>query len=783
MKQARGKRKGSDVPKKGGRQGQRDGRKFAAKARENTRREHRRKERLITEKKRGGKGAAFLPQIGLKQLEQKESLGISPLERHMIEGLERVGRPVLLGELTRIAGVVDKKPEILQTAARLEEKGLMMEHRGKYQLSAWEGLVAGQVVKVNQTFGFVTPLGLNQDMFIPGGAMLGALPGDKVLVRETRGKGGELTSGEIVKILQKGDWEFSGVIVLSEQGEIQVLPDREVRFPFGIDAADLLDARPGEKVLCKIARRGQRHFDHRARVLQVFGSARSAASCCDAVLAVNGIVPEFSEEELEEAKRVEQLGIHPKEAASRLDLRAEPIFTIDSADSKDLDDAVSVKKTEAGWEVGVHIADVSHYLPHKGVLDRCAFERGTSIYYAASVIPMLPRELSNGICSLNPGEDRLAFSALLTLNNQGDIVAKRFEKTVIRSRVKGVYKEINQILDGAAPDDVLKKYEGLLEEIRLLNQLTELLIARHQQRGGLSLETSEAKILLDSQGRAVDVQLRSRGRSECIIEELMLLANQAAATLAEEKGLPFVYRIHEPPSNEKVDALKEVLERLGLPCDFSKGVTPKALGALLDQVRGRELEPVVNNLVLRSMAKARYSEENQGHYGLVLQNYAHFTSPIRRYPDLAIHRILSGLVTGMGREKIDRRYTDFVREASAHSSAMELKAMTVERQCEDCYKAEYMSAHLGEQFDGVISGATNRGIYVELANGVEGMIRMEHLPQGEYEYDGAIQLTEKISGRYYRVGTPLRIQVAAADVSAGLIDFILPEEQSSGAEN
>ncbi len=455
-------------------------------------------------------------------------------------------------------------------------------------------------------------------------------------------------------------------------------------------------------------------------------------------------------------------------------MRFERIFTIDSADSKDLDDAVSLVKYDDGWELGVHIADVSYYVRPATPLDDEAFLRGTSIYYADSVIPMLPKELSNGICSLNPQEDRLAFSALMWIDRDGNLKDYKFKKSVIRSRVKGVYSEVNSILNGTADNSLKNKYAGLESMIFDMLELSELLSRKRAERGGVELESSESKIILNENREAVDIKPRERGKSEEIIENFMLMANQAAATLAMKEQIPFVYRIHDLPTPEKLENLNELLTALNLDDVKPKApVTSAMFAAILNKVKGTKKSVIINNQLLRSMAKAIYSEKNIGHFGLVLENYAHFTSPIRRYPDLCIHRILSSFLlveSEKDKNRLIKRYSDFVVRAAANSSETEQRAMNIERDCDDCYKAEYMKGHIGEEFDGIISSVTAKGIYVQLSNTVEGMVNIASLEPG-FEYDGKVTLKNVLSSKSYMVGDTVKIRMDAANVPAGLIDF------------
>ncbi|MEG2597579.1 MAG: VacB/RNase II family 3'-5' exoribonuclease, partial [Oscillospiraceae bacterium] len=390
------------------------------------------------------------------------------------------------------------------------------------------------------------------------------------------------------------------------------------------------------------------------------------------------------------------------------------------------------------------IADVSYYVRANTPLDEEAMRRGTSIYYANKVVPMLPKELSNGICSLNPNAERLAFSAIMTLSKDGKLMGYEFKKTVICSRVKGVYAEVNEILNGTADDSILKKYKDVLSMIPLMKELKDILGHNRKVRGAPDIDTAESKLILDENDWIIDIVPRKRGEAELIIEEFMLTANEAAATLAKKQEIPFVYRVHEFPDQDRLTTLHETLQALGIPTKEMVGDVPaKVLSDILDEAKGKPCYPIVSRQVLRSMAKAKYCELPLGHYGLVLENYAQFTSPIRRYPDLTIHRILSDLVTkNRTIPEIKKTYGEYVKTSAAHSSATEIAAVRVERDCEDCYKAEYMESHIGETFDGLIASATSFGFYVSLANTVDGLVRAESLPDGQYQFDGLMEFKE-----------------------------------------
>lgn len=673
------------------------------------------------------------------------------------------------------AGCKGRKPGaavFAAAAAELKKEGVIIEDKSGIRLCGSAGVFPAKVTRLNRTFGFIERED-GSEVFIPGKFLMGAMPGDAVLARLLPQRG-ESPEGEVVAVTEENFSEFTGTV--EKNGDtICIRPDsisKELIIVTGLD----VPVRVGDKVLAEISRRGERHSDHRAHITGIFGDSKKAKSSADAILHINGVEVDFPACVLDEARHAEHVGIPEGEIYKRLDLRDETIFTIDGADTKDIDDAISVAKTDNGWDLGVHIADVSFYVKSGSELDKDAMLRGTSIYYANKVVPMLPKELSNGICSLNPQEDRLAFSCLMKLDSDGKLVSYKFSKTVIRSRVKGVYSEINQILDCTKnnteiPKELAEKYDGLVPSILLMDELAAILTENKIKRGAPQIETSEAKLIIDENDVCVDVQKRERGRSELIIEEFMLMANTAAARLAKESGVPFVYRIHEDPSPEKVQELVDIVSRLNIAVPHFTSVKPKHLAEILEKTKDLPLAAAVNNMVLRSMAKAKYSDEPIGHFGLVLEDYAHFTSPIRRYPDLAIHRILTDLCYNKQPQKfMQKRYAGFAKEAAQQSSECELVAMRIERECDDCYCAEYMTAHIGEEFEGIISSVQEFGFFVELPNTVEGLVRLESLKNGPYDYDGHFTLT-KNGKNVYQVGGSVKVICANTNVSSGQVDF------------
>ena len=689
----------------------------------------------------------------------------------ILEKIKKSGKtPLPYKRLLRSLKVSDKDfKTFTQILENMKQKGVIYEGRDGFLLPKFCGLVTAKITRLNKTYAFAQDIKTEEEIFIPGKYLKGAMPGDTVVLKTTESKGNSL-EGEVVSISKEAFSRFTGNIAF-ENGQYCVIPDILSKYNLPIENAFDFELKENDKVLCEITYRGMRHSEHACQVISNFGSSEKALVCSLSVLEVNAISPVFSDAVMEEAKSVSDMSTIQKEAPNRLDLRDEIIFTIDGADTKDIDDAISIKKTNDGYELGVHIADVSYYVKPKSELDNEALRRGTSVYYANRVIPMLPPELSNGICSLNPNEDRLAFSALMKIDFEGELVEYKFAKTIIRSRIKGVYAEINTLLNKNETQEISEKYADVRENIFLMDELAKILKRNKKLRGAPALESTESKLIISENDICVDVKPRTRGESEEIIEDFMLMANEAAANLARKNEMPFVYRIHENPSLEKINNLEETLKILGVAIPPHKSIKPKHLSMILESVKGTEYELVVNNLVLRSMAKAKYSNEAIGHFGLVLEDYAHFTSPIRRYPDLSIHRIMSDFLEGTSQSDLMRRYQKFVFHSSQASTEAELTAMKVERDCEDCYKAEYMKSHIGELFDGKIVSVMEFGFFVELQNTCEGLIAVEDLPKGTYKFENSLMLTNENTNVSYKIGQDIKIKVLKADVSSGRVDF------------
>jgi len=629
-----------------------------------------------------------------------------------------------------------------------------------------------KVVKLGKNFAFVMLEDGTSDIFIPGRFTKGAMPGDDVLVEKfehPRVEGSD--EGAILAILTEKN-DLVGTVRRVE-GRLRFVPDDcpAITMPLARDCEG--GAKDGDKVAVEILNRGNRQEDHRVGVAMRFGSSDEAKRCAKALLYAKDIRTRFPDKVRDEAKKFEGAEVSEKDCEGRMDLRALPIFTIDSAETKDIDDAISLTRTsDGGFELGVHIADVSNYVKPGTELDNEAFSRATSVYYADQVVPMLPKALSNGICSLNENELRLAFSCLMRLDKEGNLTDYRFVKSIIRSRVKGVYSEINALLAGTADAEIKAKYADIIDQLPAMKELYGHRARLRKERGCMDIESGEVKLILDENGRCIDVKKSTSGESESMIEEFMLLANQCAAHFARVKQIPFVYRVHEEPNAEKLERLHALLQACGINDHFAKDVpTPKELSAILEGVRGTPYEQIINTGMLRCMSKALYEEKPKGHYGLVLKDYAHFTSPIRRYPDLAIHRIMTDMLKGTEKETMILRYTDFAERASKQSSEREVIAMQIERKAEDCYKAEYARRHLGECYEGTISGVTQRGLFIELDNGVEGFVPASSLTPSGTSLTEGVRLTDPASGKTWSLGDKMMITIVRADVNLGKIDF------------
>ena len=677
-------------------------------------------------------------------------------------------------QLLKKAGVLDKLAFYDALRSLKDRRMILLDREHNAKLIPVGEDVEATLVSLSKNFGFARPDGGGDDIFIHGSALQGALVGDRIIVGDIR-KDDRGPSGRVRRIVEHKPAQTTGTVSITDEG-IELIPDNAIRYNLRMRERDLNGAKNGDKVMASLEQDYRGDWAY-ASVKKVFGSGRTARVCADAIVEQYGIPHVFPQEVLDEAERVGNEPISDEEYAKRLDLRGEPIFTIDSKDAKDLDDAISVKRTDFGYTLGVHIADVSHYVKEGSAIDEEAINRGTSVYFADRVIPMLPEVLSNGACSLNAGTDKLAFSALIELDKEGHIIKYDFKKTIINSKVRGVYSEVNEILDGTASEEILNKYAPVMESLMSAKELADILKANSAARGTMELDSGESKFILDENGICIDIMPRVSGEAEQLIEQMMVTANIAAAKFSLDHKLPFLYRVHGTPDPKRVEELVTLLQLVGVPCKEIVKPNPETqdFAAILDRVRGLPCETLVSQRLLRTMEKARYSTEETGHFGLALSDYSHYTSPIRRYPDTSIHRVLSAFVEGMPAEEVRRRYAQFCETSATESSRNEIRALIAERDAEDCYMAEYMSQHIGEHFEGSVSGVTMRGVFVRLENSVEGFVSLDAFEGEDFVYDGLI--TQRSPKRELTIGTPLPIIVASAYVATGKVDFVPDKEK------
>ena len=636
------------------------------------------------------------------------------------------------------------------------------------------GEITGIYQATSRGFGFVTPedgKSREDDWFIPPRSDGGAWHGDQVRIQPLEEEGeGRRRSARVTAVTGRANKTVTGILSRHNR-ELWLQPDND-KLPGPIQVlTKRRNVRAGDRAAVAMTSFGSSKLPPMGTLREVFGPAGERESAVAAILYQNDISRDFPDAVLAEAMAAPQT-VEEAAKAGRLDLRDKTIITIDGASSKDLDDAVSLEKDGRGrWVLGVHIADVSHYVTQGSALDLEAWERGTSVYFADQVVPMLPKELSNGICSLNPRADRLALSCIMTLTPEGEVVEHTIAKSVIRTTERMTYEDCNVLLSHGDPA-LAERYQDILPMLEDMAALSKVLEGRRRRRGALELDTKESYVICDESGTPVDVAVHSQGVSEALIESFMLAANECVAQHLNKLDKPCVYRVHEKPSPDKAEALRAMITPLGYDLKEADG---PSLQKLLDASRGKPEEAAVSMMVLRALMKARYDGENLGHFGLGAKYYCHFTSPIRRYPDLMVHRLLTALLDGKLTGQREKKLAAAVQKAAVQSSQREIAAQTAEREIEKRYMAEFMHAHLGETFAGVVSGVTRFGLFVMLPSGVEGLLPVEALPGQGWQYDEShLTLVSEGGGVSYTFGSPLEVVCAAADPTTGQIDFTLP---------
>lgn len=704
--------------------------------------------------------------------------------------------PIRRGELCELMAPDDERTAGAVLDRLIAEGEAVVGVRGRIMSLSRAGCVRGRFRSNARGFGFVTPeegSGDGTDIYIPADETAYAVDGDTVVVRmhADRDRRERRTEGEVIRIVSHSLTSVTGTVipvppeypVTSETGLCVRPDDPSYNFIVLIDAGNDTVPHAGSCVSAVITD----YPDHTGTacgiIERVFGESGTPDAVYASVFYEYGVPlgpnGAFDGELLAEAERISEEGIHygadgvyGGDIDGRLDLRGETVFTLDGADAKDLDDAISISRDGDGYILGVHIADVSHYVRPGSELDREAMRRGTSVYVTDRVVPMLPRPISNGICSLTAGVDRLTVSAIMHIDAQGRTVRSELHRSVIHSRLRGVYGELNDVIARGAESEYAEKYSVLGESLTCAQELYSILLDASGRRGALDMETDETRIILDENGAPRDIVLVERGTAERMIEQFMLAANEAVAQTLRTAGMPCVYRIHEDPSPEKMQAFSVFAHNLGLDITPLRGdrVTPAALSAVLAEAERRGIGSVVSVVLLRSLMKARYSTECTGHFGLALDNYCHFTSPIRRYPDLCVHRFIGMLADGANAAEIAAAKR-FAEQAAESSNESELRAVGLERAIDDLYKAMYMSGREGEEFDGVVSSVTSFGMFVSLPNTVEGLVPISSL-DGFFVFDERA-LTLSGNRTVYRLGTPVRVRLTRSDIVRRRIDFVL----------
>lgn len=655
-----------------------------------------------------------------------------------------------------------------------ELQGLIMRtNKGKWALPWQLGYAAGRMQRTERGFGFVIPNDdyFKKDIFIPAAKMMGAMNGDTVLAVLTRSQmQADRPEGVVYKILKRGKTSLVGRLEIAHPNGFVIPDDRKWGMDVFVPKHALNGAADGQKVIVRIDKWAEGNRNPEGTVEEILGNAGDVGVDILCIIKELGLKDTFPDEVLAEADRQASFGA--ADLKGRLDLRNEKIFTIDGADAKDLDDAISVDMTHEGhYRLGVHIADVSNYVRNGTPLDMEARRRATSVYLIDRVVPMLPQSLSNGICSLNPHEDRLTVSAFMTIDHRGRVRDSEIALSVINSCHRLTYDEVNRYFDGDS--EVAAELSDIAESLDRMQALSGILTHRRIVRGSLELNIDEPHFELDERGVPVSVLARERGKSHRMIEEFMLCANETVAEFVGSMGLPLLYRVHETPDPEKLAEFAKFCGNLGYPIKGSlEGVHPKALQQVLKDAEGKPEEGVISRVMLRTLQKARYSPVNVGHFGLASSEYCHFTSPIRRYPDLVVHRVLKAQANG------DTKYLealeDYIAPLAAHCSQKEKEAMEAERTVDDLKMTEFMSRKIGEEFDGIISGVTDFGMFVELENTIEGLVRITALEDDYYVYDEKnYMLTGRHTGKVYRLGGAVRVRCIRADVASSQIDFEL----------
>ena len=687
------------------------------------------------------------------------------------------------GRYEKVKGKWKKKKDVRYYDDRREEYGSEYgrkkkdkNKKDKNKKEQPEGIQAeGTFIGHPKGFGYVEIEGQDEDIFIPESDTGTAMHQDKVriIIRNDK-KEGKRQEGVVVKVLERGMPEIVGTYQLNRDFGFVISDNPKFSKDIFIPRKEAAGIKNGDKVIVVITDYGSGNKNPEGKIKENLGNIRTPGTDILAIVKSFGIPSEFPEKVMKQAQRVPD-HVLDADRDGRLDLRHLQTVTIDGEDAKDLDDAISLTKEGDIYHLGVHIADVSNYVQYNSALDREALKRGTSVYLADRVVPMLPERLSNGICSLNQGEDRLALSCLMDINEKGKVVSHQIAETVINVNERMCYTDVKNILEDT-DEEAKKRYDALIPMFFMMKELSGILRNSRHHRGSIDFDFPESKIILNAAGKAIDVKPYEANVATKIIEDFMLMANETVAQEYCTEEIPFVYRTHDNPDPEKVESLLTLLHNQGVKIQKAKEeITPKEIQQIIESIEGLPNEAMISRLVLRSMKQAKYTTECSGHFGLAAKYYCHFTSPIRRYPDLQIHRIIKDNLRGrLMREGRTEHYAEILDEVARQSSVCERRADEAERESDKLKKAEYMSYHLGEEFEGIISGVTGWGLYVELPNTVEGLVHVNTLRDDYYVFDQeSYELRGEMTKKVYKLGDKVRVRVAEADKMLKTVDFEL----------
>lgn len=688
-------------------------------------------------------------------------------------------KPLTVAEIEEVFGLEEAEEfkELVKTLVKMEAQGLIVRSRSnRYGLPERMNLLRGRFIGHAKGFGFVAPdeEGMD-DIFIPPHEINGAINGDTVLIRVLKETSGDRREGTIIKVVERGKTSFVGTFQANRGFGFVVPDDKKLNMDIFVAKEDALGAVDGHKVVVEITNWPDDIKSATGMITKILGHKNDPGVDILSVLYKYDIPPEFPQEVVDAAVKVPD-SISEEDLVGRRDLRNETIVTIDGADAKDLDDAVTVTKNGDGtYRLGVHIADVSYYVTQGSVLDKEAYDRATSVYLTDRVIPMIPHRLSNGICSLNPQVDRLTLSCEMVIDSAGQVVSHEIFQSVIKTTERMTYSDVYKILE--QPDEnpeLMERYKDLVPMFHTMAELAQILRNKRMARGAVDFDFKESKVLVNEDGWPTDIVLRERTVAERLIEEFMLAANETVAEHFHWMELPFLYRIHEDPKPEKLQRFFEFVTNFGLVIKGTgNSVHPKALQEIIRSIEGLPEEPVISTMLLRSLQQAKYYPESLGHFGLSTDFYTHFTSPIRRYPDLIVHRLIrTYLINGDTSKETVVQWSAVMDEIAEHTSERERRAVDAERDTDSLKKAQFMSDKIGEEFEGIVSSITNFGIFVELPNTVEGLVHISNMTDDYYRFEERMMvMVGERTGRQFRIGDEVKVRVANVIIEESSIDF------------